>query len=600
MKLSDLGSSAASGDVGGPGGAPAGFPTSQLDSVAAGPSSAIAAGSSFFDNAYQQAGGSITGTVAVAASIVSDLPAGPAKQLLSQVLGIASGAMAGAAIGSVIPGWGTAVGAAVGAIIGAVSVIVGGGGPQPPEGDLRSNAEQFVFPPDPTAVDGPTDPESLLEQQTAQPVSFPQIRQWSAGFQVPIYPNTDPGTGQGTPAGFTFGTSWVSPPGTTPQTKKAAWYLAQAWIGRDIITNTFALGLKSSAADPSLLADGVSAAREQAGTVLGSDVLVGRAMRLLSRWYGTDFTPRMLIAAVSPVDFQQQLASGQVAKHDGKWFWPVAGFSASFCPGVNPNFGVTFQTASQSWQEAARTWQRFAQCMNRRNALDYIYYFSETLAIEQIETNHITGSVITGVTQVGTPLSLPSATSGAGVFFAAMPDTTIVGLAELACLVVSGLIPLHGSDEVALHYVLSLAWLWRRGQELDKLAGLPFAISNHDNFSRLIGLLAHRVQKTKRAAATVAAKKRTAKKPSKQVARTKLEAAQQRTNVQLEQQDALAIADAAKLRAQNQTRNALAVRSALAMAPRPPAPTAGHTWAFVVFGGVAAAGALVILWRVRS
>lgn len=80
MNLSDLGTP--SGGVSASATAP-GLPTpgGSLGASALGavsdPSSAIAQGSNLFDAAYSKAGGSITGTVAVAASIVSDLPRAP-------------------------------------------------------------------------------------------------------------------------------------------------------------------------------------------------------------------------------------------------------------------------------------------------------------------------------------------------------------------------------------------------------------------------------------------------------------------------------------------------------------------------------------------
>lgn len=445
MNLNDLGSASASASV----------TTAVPD-----PAAAISQGSALFDQAYTKAGGSITGTVAVAASIVSDLPAGQAKQLLTTVLGLASGAAAGAAMGSVVPGWGTAVGAAVGAVMGLASGLFSSA-PPPPEGDYRSAAEQMCFPPVPGVTPTDSDASSLIGEMYAQPVSWADIRIHSPGYQPP-FTGTDAATGQTCPVEFSFGTGWVSPPQSTPTSKEAAWYLAQAWLGKGTINKYFSLSAAFNG--PGDLSDrhqAVDAATEQAGTLLGSDALVKKALAYVDRWYGTSFG-----------------SSGH----------PWA-FNTSHCAGVNTNWGWT-DTKKLSFTAMAANWQKMAQCLNKWNSLDYVYYFSENLTL------NVNNPQLGATTVEAIPVDKTIAWAFGGTFFAAMPDTTLVALCELAALVVLGVVPEAGIDHVALHFIMALAWLWRRGQEKDKSLGRPFAIANHENFSRVIGLLAHHVKTT--------------------------------------------------------------------------------------------------------
>lgn len=515
MRLSGLGAASASVSAAAnlPG---AGAASGALNAAATtDPAAAISAGSTLFDGAYQKAGGSITGTIAVAASIVGDLPAGQAKDMLNQVMGIAEGAAAGAAMGSIVPGWGTAVGAAVGAIMGMVDSMTSDPTPAP-AGDYRSTAEQYVFPAVPaTPVD--TDPQSLLAATSAQPYCWPDIRIHSAMYQVPI-DETDPGSNQGVPQAATFGTSWVSPPQTTPTSKAAAWYLAQAWLGTDEVTKQTALytgsapnaNQRAGGVDQATLNSAVQANRIKAGTLLGSDELVTKALSYVSRWYGTSF---------------ERIFSFPANKTTKASKFKTLVFSVSQCPGVNSNWGWTLTKAASggvhggssaaeynaAFKRIAIAWADLAHCLNENCSLDYAYYWSETLMIAQNQPSQWGGVVNQVVPVYGQQFLLES-----GTFFMAAPDTTLVGLCELAALIVTGVLPSAGSDHVALHYVMALAWLWRRGQEQDAHDNLPYGIVNHRNFSRIIGRLSVMIYGTPadrakaKATATAKAKKATA------------------------------------------------------------------------------------------
>lgn len=427
--------------------------TSSLASAASlDPSTAISNGDALFDNAYQKAGGSLNGTVSAAASVIAGLPAGPAKQMLADVMTMASGAAVGAEMGSVIPGWGTAVGAAVGAVVGLIESVFTSS-PQPPEGEFRSTAEQYVFP-GVQVTPGQSDAVSQLEQTSAQPASWPDIRIHSPGYQVP-FTGTDDATGQNEPVSFTFGTSWVSPPGSTPQSKLAAFFLAQMWLGQSTVSEYWALSSRDTSGTLSERLAAVQGAEEKAWTLLGSETVGKRAVSLVSRWYGTSFS---------------------------------TAFSSSGCAGVESDFGVTppkdQNTSRTNVTAYAKAYATMAQCLNKASALDFAYYFSNNAAIN-VDENGFDHRV--ELVPTNEPLLV-----GTGFRIPALPDTTLVGLCEIACLTVMGLIPSNAADHVALHYVLGLAWLWKRGQEQDtNVGGSPLPVANHPNFSRILGVITH-------------------------------------------------------------------------------------------------------------
>jgi hypothetical protein len=444
--------------------------SSALGSVAADPSAmdpetAISQGEGLFNGAYDKSGGSIAGTVAVAASVVAALPEGAAKKVLSDVMTLGSDVAAGAAMGSVIPGWGTAVGAVVGAAMGVVSVIAGSD-PQPPEGDIRSTAEIYVFPPV-QAQQGGNDIQSMLTQNCANPTAWHDIRAHMPGFQVP-YAGTEAGSGQNEPITYTFGTSWISPPGSTAQSKSAAWFIAQAWLG----TNSVSTGLSLSPGPNGQFGDlltrqqMVSGAQQRAWTILGSRLIMEKATQLINRWYGTRFN--------------------------------VAPYSAVGCPGINEDF--VFTDAGHSPAEFTAIVQKAARSANKRNPLDYSYYLSDIIVQGTSDPEFGARSLSTypsqqlGLDVMFIPPMDDSGGNKGWVELIAMPDTLVVVIAELACLVALGVITTKGADHIALHLVMTLAWLYRRGQEQDKASGLPYGIRNHPNFSRVIGIISARIR----------------------------------------------------------------------------------------------------------
>ena len=418
--------------------------------------SLIEQGDSLFNKAYGASGDSLAKTAALATGLIADLPDGEFKSLVSDVMNAAGdaseGASIGAAIGSVIPGVGTVIGQAIGGIIGFIGGLFGASGPPaPPEGDMRPLAEQYIFQAVPnTPPANSADLPGLLAVPYGQPYLFVESRANSPGYQTP-YIGTDPITGTQIPTRATFAVGWVSPqkslPASIPITtasgataSAAAWWLAQTFLAE---------GKVAAAARKNHLAQSVQwdtlarLYRQHAITAMGGEGNLKKALAWLGKVYGTNFS-----SAYTPQDLGGLVDSTGLVQSA---FWQRGGYEQ---------------------------WERIADEVNRRLPLDYTTYWSRSL------------------------MNLPGANGGESVFpvtrdhfgntfglqFIACPDTILVGLAELAALIALGIIPEKGSELVALHYIMSLAWLWRRGQETDP-ATQPPVLYNHPNLSRLIGRL---------------------------------------------------------------------------------------------------------------
>lgn len=452
MKLSDLASGAASVSAAAPS-----LPTgADLD-----PDTAIAQGNALFDSAYSQAAGNLTGTIATAAGVVADLPSGAVKQMLSMLTGVAGGAAAGAAMGSVIPGWGTAVGAAVGAVAGLIEGILGQSSATPAlQGEFRSQAAQLTFPavaaPDLANGTPPWTPEFAITQALACPASHMSVRATTPGFQVPLGgPGTsDQGSGQIGLANFTFGVGWVSPPQGTEETKSAAWYVAQAWLGQDEVTKKLAMGPGATFGNRSVRAGYVAATRQRALMLLGSSETLSQALSLLTSWYGKRFSMSTAPAPRVPPGAAQT--------------------------GVMDPTDTAFQAG---WQAKI---SKLAKDWNEKNALDFIYYMPDEALLDGLN------ATIGPVEAVGEP-AMSADPVGVNALPICVPDTTIVMLAEIALCVATGLIPAKAADAVALHSVMGLQWLWKQGQLTDRDLGFTRPVTNHPNFSRVIGVIASKI-----------------------------------------------------------------------------------------------------------
>ena len=403
------------------------------------PASAISQGENVINSSFTNSDGSFTGVAAVASGLVGDLPTGALKSFASQIVEIGESAAAGAAIGSCFPGFGTAIGAAVGAVIGFVEDLFSSP-PPVPEGEFRQPWEKYVFPAVPNTATNDTNPDNLLAQKVVSPASWADIRTHSVGFQVP-FQGTDPATGQTVIADFNFAVDWVPPPGSNKQSSGAAFYVAQAWIGQ----NAVSLAVISKSNNSQALKDAANIAYQKAITVLGSSEAVTRAITILDSWYGQSF----------PLT------------------WTVGDGGIS---DISSDPHVIAQA------------EAFAKQVSETQPLDYTYYWSPEVVY--------TPNSQTPVAPLVDVFHIGAAMAGA-VRYVAMPDTSIIGLAELACLVQLGIIPANGADFVALHYMMSLAWLWRRGQIESQSSGNPQAIYNHPNFSRIIGIVATRVHQSK-------------------------------------------------------------------------------------------------------
>lgn len=434
----------------------------------------IASGDATFDKAFSSSGGSFAGTAAMVAGLAAGLPAGQLKSAVTQVSNALGDVAAGAEMGSVIPGYGTAVGAVVGAVIGIVSDITGGSGPQV-QGEFRSQAEQYTGPALPnTPALGST--PSTLAQTGVNAGTWPDIGTHVTTYQLAAANGvTDVVSGQDCPIMLSFTTGWVSPPHSTVASTQAAWALANAIMGANRL-RMFPAWNKSSTRRTQVV---VFASK--ATTLLGSNGAFSRAKALVNSWYGTSFSSHYkAIQRIPPV--------GNI-NVDGQYQAPNISATAFF------------------------TWfQLYARSFDAQNPLDFTYYLSRTsfMLDDQWDATGLRAWNAHSA-QLDLQLALDMGENGAPMAFLALPDTALMGLCEIACLQEMGLIPSGSATKLALHYVMALAWLWRRGQIEDQAAGSTAKIENHPNYSRLISRIGALVSREK---ATTAKKTATAAKHS--------------------------------------------------------------------------------------
>jgi hypothetical protein len=433
------------------------------------PSAAIGQGQAIFSNAWSQGGGSITGTLGTAMAVVSDLPPGQVTQALQQAVSIGEAAAAGATAGSVIPVYGTAIGAVVGAMVGALGSI--SGTTNQVSGDPRSFAEQYCWPSIPLTTQAQPG-NAALDQQCAQIICWSDIRWRSAMFQPPFV-GTDPATGQTAPAQFSAGVSWVSPPLSTPQSKTAAWYIACAVMGQSSVTTANAM----QSSNASLLQQQVSFVQGRAWYALGSPQQTQKAIALLKRWYVQRWNTY----------FRGDTGAGVAP----------APQCQSFITGYDAPLYEEGDGSDEQMTKNLLTFQKAAACVNSPKTgvpLDFTYYWSDTNDLVNDQSSQAGSATwqygpVYGYGFDNVSLVL-SGDQNNQARFASCPDTTIVGLAEIAVLVATGVIPEKGADIVALHYVTGLAWAWKVGRNTDRnntVPGIPYSTAMHPNFVRLIG-----------------------------------------------------------------------------------------------------------------
>ncbi len=404
-------------------------------------------GDAIFNKAYQASQGSLSGTAAALTSQVANLVPAQAASLASDVKNAAED---GAAIGSVISDvvglgpLGGIIGGAIGAVIGIFTDLFSTQPPPPPEGEFRSLAERMEFPAVPNIVPAPDgSPSSLMAMQVAQPASYLGNRARNVTIEVPFF-GDDQLSGTRILTRFNFGVGWVPPQRSSPIAHAAAWAVAQAFIGRGIVSS--AARQKVSPAQAQALLERTNGYYQTAWTILGSEAAVKLALDVMQDLYGANFSPKFNPSALGTVD----------------------------------NDGFTDQYGNPG------AFAAIATAVNKGWPLDYTTYVSERFA-------SITGA--DRVVDVGTLQNIPQIEArSTQVQMVALPDTTVVGIAELSICVALGLIPREGASLVALHFVSAHAWGWRRGQETDPATQGAPVLFNHPNFSRLIGHLTNRVR----------------------------------------------------------------------------------------------------------
>lgn len=459
------------------------------------PTTAVQNGQALFDKAYQSASGgfnSPSDMMAAAASIVSGLPAGQFTTAFKEAVGTGENLLAGVTEGAAIGG---PYGAAAGAVIAGLSSVISSIESMtsiPVQSDTRSTSEKWCFPAVPTgAWEGQ---QGTAQFQTpllpfCQPNTLFQTRGF-VGLDSGQDGGDDPDQGTNQIRNTNFGVGWVSPPMTTQTSAGAAYWLAQAWL---YLRRTFVGATDSQKAWGKYVTD-------NAETAVGTAAF-WNAMHLVDSWWGK-----------SPTFWQRSP--------------PLTAGGGILAPDVNPQepYGYFWTPGKVSWNDWAGEWTLAIGELNTQCALDYSYFFSYTEVglNEPAEGGGLTEAESVGVYPVGpdTLRLLEVVGAGSGYFSGtqvlypvACPDTSLVGLFEIAYFVVTGAIFESEGDLIALHYMLGLEYLWTRGLAADQTGAVPSnfpgggetdaavaALSEamtppykwttpHPNFARVIGII---------------------------------------------------------------------------------------------------------------
>ena len=384
----------------------------------------IAQGQSLYDSADAVSGGDYSGLMAGVGGLISDLPAGAVQTAANDVLNIVGSAAKGMALGAAFGPYGAAVGAAIGAVVGIVEDIFSTPPPVPQGDTFRGLGDQYVFPanPDPAYQYGVTPMMNGRNPRCDSSSHFWQVAGDGAWSVL-----------------FGFSTTWVRPPGGTPQSQAAAWALLQWYVAADSVSQANARGDSGRSA---ALAQALAGAKLRAGTALGGDDIAARAFALLESWIGkcgkystlapfSPSTPTALVQAYAKV----------VGGENQAW----RGMSGA-----------------ASGQDVTTVAKVFAAC-----PLDYLYY---PVLAKYDDSNNL--------------VKLGSGDSPQTVALCA--DTIALGLGELAVL--------GAHDLVALHFVFGHEWLYQRGVKTDRINNPSLPTEHHPNFMRIAAIISRKVK----------------------------------------------------------------------------------------------------------
>lgn len=395
----------------------------------------IAQGQHLYDTASAASGGDYAGLMGAVGALVNDLPAGAVASAAHDIMNVVGSAAQGAALGATFGPYGAAIGAAVGAVVGMIEDAFSSPPPPPPQGECRSTADQLCFP----AVAKGT----ALSVVPGMACDNPRRAPGSLWYQV-----DGDGTTQST--NYAFAVSWMRPPNATPTTQAAAWYLAQ-WFVASLSANSGALCTTGAVA------------RSNAGTAMGGDDVAARAFDRLAGWYGRRFSK---CPPWSPEDLQGAVRGA------GGWQGAFGAFAKVQTRMLVSLKGVLL--AFGGWEAVHRvsptpTVADIAAVTTRFTAypLDFLYY---PIPVSFNDTPDMGPVPVGGIPE--------------GVLMCA--DTLLLGLAELAVQ--------QAHDVVALHYVMGLAWLWKRTKATAALTDPTVTQAHHPNFVRVIGVISRKIR----------------------------------------------------------------------------------------------------------
>jgi hypothetical protein len=462
------------------------------------PQTAINQGQSLYSSANSLAGGSDAAPgdlrqMAVAIQgLAQDLPSGAIQTAVEDVAQIGLAAAAGAAMGSALGPEGTVVGAVVGAVVAIAEQILGLGGP-PAQGDSRFLADRLCFPSTDASGNalGPSSPFAVLPGPVGVDLRlFGIFFQQATGYEAGQTVNGAPGDVTNWPTGnWGYAIGWNRPfpvsgvggvtssydvtslPACSPTTQQAAWAVAYAYLANDPISLTQGLAAACPCADGNdlgcqgcpgytfgeKLAATVGAERAAQEALLGGAETFNAAIDLLDSWYGPQSTFTVPSQAVS-----------------GSW---MSDYFLSACEFV---FNGNNQMSPE--QVAAK------MALHAKNPLDYCYYpIPQTAPGSQ------------GPGAANCELQLSAIDASQANLYQMVPDTTVLGLAEIAVMYAMGGIPgittTAAVDRLALHYVTQQSWFFQNGlwQEENAYPSVNPA-AQHANFARILGNIQGKIQ----------------------------------------------------------------------------------------------------------
>jgi hypothetical protein len=239
--------------------------------VGSNPVGDITQGTKLFNQGEDMSGGNYAGLLSAVGSLVSDLPPGPASEVLAAIVTIGEDAAMGAAIGSAIAPYGTVIGAVVGTLIGGVQSILDIP-PIPPQADFRPSWMQMIFPGTANGANYSVIPGIANHH--------PRTDKDSIFYQLP--------SGSDWAQSFNFGIGWTRPPKASSVSQAAGWALAQWYVGVDSVTLAHAQNPKSALDKAGIPARAklIQQSKYNCATQMQSTVAAERAYKKLCSWYG--------------------------------------------------------------------------------------------------------------------------------------------------------------------------------------------------------------------------------------------------------------------------------------------------------------------------